>query len=438
MQTAILGGGLTGVTLARLLHARGEECVVLEAEEEIGGLCRSFTAEGYTFDRGGSHIIFSRDPEVLDFMRDVLKGNRGERDRETKIFYKHRFITYPFENGLSDLPKEDLFFCINEYIRTLIASEKGELKQPRNLKEWCTATFGRGIAESYLIPYNEKIWKYPSDRISCHWVEGRIPRPPVEDVIKSAIGIETQGYAHQARFSYPVRGGIEALIQAIAFPVKDSIRTGFCVRSIRKQGDRWLIGDGKRSIEADRIFSTIPLQHLFAAMDPVPANVRNAVGGLMYNSLACIFIGLQGTVPGISWLYIPDPADGLENRISFPSNYSSEVVPHGNSSILVEITYRPGDEVSSMSDRALVDHAVASLSGMGIIRPENVEYTGIERQKFAYVIYDLDYLDNIAVVRKYCAAIGIDLIGRFSQFEYLNMDGCIRSALDFAGRLPCA
>ena len=438
MQTAILGGGLTGVTLARLLHARGEECVVLEAEEEIGGLCRSLTADGYTFDRGGSHIIFSRDLEVLDFMRDVLEGNRGERDRDTRIFFKNRFIRYPFENGLADLPKEDLFFCINEYIRTLIASEKGELDPPRNLKEWCIGTFGRGIAESYLIPYNEKIWKYPTDHISCHWVEGRIPRPPVEDVIKSAIGIVTQGYVHQARFSYPVRGGIEALIHAIALPVKDSIRTGFCVRSIRKRGDRWLIGDGECVVEADRIFSTIPLQHLYAAIDHVPARVRNAVDGLRYNSLACIFIGLRSGVPGISWLYIPDPADGLENRVSFPSNYSTEVAPPGRSSVLVEITYRPGDEVSSMSDRALVDHAVSSLSKMGIIRPEDVEFTGIERQEFAYVIYDLEYLHNIGVVRKYCASIGIDLIGRFSQFEYLNMDGCIRSALDFAGRLPCA
>ncbi len=437
MQTAILGGGLTGVTLARLLHARGEECVVLEAMEEIGGLCRSRMEKGYTFDIGGSHIIFSKDLEVLNFMRDVLEGNRGERERDTRIFFKRLFIKYPFENGLADLPKEDLFFCIHEYIKTLIASEKGETRPPRNFKEWCLATFGRGIAESYLLPYNEKIWKFPPDKMSCHWVEGRIPMPPVEDVIKSAIGIETQGYVHQARFVYPVRGGIEALVHAIARPVEGSIMRGFCVRSVTKDGDLWDISDGTRVIEADRILSTIPVQHLFASLSPAPPRVRKAVEGLQYNSIACILIGVKSKVPPLSWLYIPSPADGLANRVSFPSNYSTEVAPEGKSSILVEITFRPGDEISKMPDQALIDHAISSLSAMGIIRIGDVEYAGIARKKFAYVIYDLDYLENIQVVRDYCASTGIDLIGRFSQFEYLNMDGCIRSALDFVGRLPC-
>ncbi|MCX6686325.1 MAG: NAD(P)-binding protein, partial [Methanoregula sp.] len=69
MTTAILGGGLTGLTLARLLHERDDDVIVLEAEPEYGGLCRTNVENGFTFDIGGSHIIFSRDTEVLAFMR---------------------------------------------------------------------------------------------------------------------------------------------------------------------------------------------------------------------------------------------------------------------------------------------------------------------------------------------------------------------------------
>jgi protoporphyrinogen oxidase len=267
VTTAVLGGGLTGITLARLLREQGEDVIVIEQDSGIGGLCRSKTWKGFTFDIGGSHIIFSRDTEVLEFMQDVLEENRGERHRNTKIFYKGRYVKYPFENGLSELPPDDCFFCINEF------------------REWIYYTFGRGIAETYMVPYNEKIWNYPTEKMSLHWVEGRIPRPPVEDIIKSAIGIETEGYTHQAVFSYPVRGGIEALVTALAAPVTDAIVTGFTVTSVTERGGSYVISDGDREITADRVISTIPVQTLLASLQDVPEEVTRAGAALRFNSL---------------------------------------------------------------------------------------------------------------------------------------------------------
>lgn len=432
VKSAVLGGGLTGVTLARLLHEQGDDVTVLERNETIGGLCRSKRELGFTFDIGGSHIIFSRDTEVLSFMLSVLAENADRRKRNTKILYKGRYVKYPFENGLYQLPDEDRFFCLNEFVKNLIAVEKGEVPPPANFAEWIVYTFGRGIAECYMLPYNEKIWNYPAERMSHHWVEGRIPRPPVEDIIKSAVGIETEGYTHQAVFSYPVEGGIEALVRAIAEPVRPVIRTGFAVTSVREEEGGFAVSDGTETVHADRLISTIPLQNLLPCLSDVPAKVQAACDALRYNSLCSVFIGLKGEVPEISWLYVPDPATGLFNRISFPSNYSTEVAPDGHASVLAEITYNDGDAVSQMTDDAVIEHTVSSLIAAGIIPSrDNVVYTGVAREKFAYVVYDTEYLKNIKVVREFCREKGIDLVGRFSQFEYLNMDGCIRSAIDF-------
>ncbi len=436
VKTAILGGGLTGVTLARLLHGKGEDVTVLEQEETIGGLCRSRTDAGFTFDIGGSHVIFSRDADVLSFIQDVLGDNGEQRKRNAKILYKGRYIKYPFENGLYQLPKEDLFFCINEFIKNLIAVEKGEVAPPENFAEWITYTFGKGIAECYLIPYNEKVWKYPAALMSHHWVDGRIPRPPVEDIIRSAVGIETEGYVHQAVFTYPVRGGIEAMVRAIAEPVMPFIRTGFAVSSVREEGSGFVISDGTAEVAADRLISTIPLQNLLPCLEDVPPEVEAACAALRYNSLCSVFIGIRGEVPDFSWVYIPETEIGIFNRISFPSNYSAEVAPPDHASILVEITYNEGDDVSRMSDTDIVGHTVRSLEVAGILRSAaDVVHTGVERQRFAYVVYDLDYLKNIEIVRDFCRERRIALVGRFAQFEYLNMDGCIRSAMDFAGMI---
>jgi protoporphyrinogen oxidase len=436
VTTAILGGGLSGLTLARLLHERGEQVIVFEAGPQIGGLCRSRTEKGFTFDTGGSHIIFSKDDEVLAFMRRMIAGNEQRNERNTKIFYKGRFVKYPFENGLYELPEEDRFFCISSFIKTLIAVEKGELAPPRNFREWISYTFGDGIAECYMVPYNEKIWKYKTEKMSLHWVDGRIPRPPVEDIIKSAIGIKTEGYTHQAVFSYPLDGGIEALVSAIAEPIRSYVRTGFRVTSVKRNGGGWLIGDGRETIRADRVICTIPVQHLLPCLEHVPEDVIKACNALVYNSLVCITIGIRGPVPKISWMYIPDKTTGLTNRLSFPSNFSRHTAPEGCSAILAEITHQPGDEVSRMSDRELTREVLSMLEKMKICTSGQVIVSSVERQPFAYVVYDLDYQNTIRIVQDYCRSQEIPLIGRFAQFEYMNMDACIRSVMDFVASYP--
>lgn len=435
MKTLILGGGLCGVTLARILSQKGEDVTVLEQEPVPGGLCRSQQTNGFTFDIGGSHIIFSRDTEVLRFIHDVLGANRAERVRNTKIFYKGRYVKYPFENALSELSKEDCYICLHEFIKAIIASEKGEIPPPRNFEEWILQTFGKGIADAYLIPYNTKIWNYPPHLMSAHWMEGRVPRPPVEDIIKSAVGIETEGYTHQAVFSYPITGGIEALIHAIAAPVRDRILTGFQVAQITEKTGGYEVSDGVRTITADRIISTIPLQNLISCLNSIPDDVKQAVAALKYNSVMAIGIGIKGEMPPYSWTYIPDANVSLANRISFPSNFSKATAPDGCSSVLAEITYNEGDETSRMTNDEVTSHIISSLSSLGLFTPEQVVSTQITRNKYAYVVYDLDYIRNITTIRQHFTSRGIPLVGRFSQFEYLNMDGIIRSVLNFVNEL---
>ena len=431
MKTLILGGGLTGITLARLLSEQGEDVLVLEQEQQAGVLCRSNTVDGFTFDTGGSHIIFSRDTEVISFIHAILGENRGERERNTKILYKGRHVKYPFENALSELPPEDCYTCLHEFIKILIASERGVLPPIGNFRDWICQTFGDGIADAYLIPYNTKIWNYPPEKMSAHWVEGRVPRPPVEDILKSAVGIATEGYTHQAVFSYPVTGGIEALIHAMMAPVSGQVNTRFRVQTIREVSGGYEVSDGEETVFGDRLISTIPLQNLVRVLSDIPETVFEAVSSLKYNAVVTIGIGKTGEVPPYSWAYIPDPFISKANRISFPSNFSDTTAPSGCSSVLAEITYNPGDSIDQMTDDEIKNHVIGSLSEMGILLPGEVKTCLITRNEFAYVVYDLDYIKNIRLIHDYFQERGISLIGRFSRFEYLNMDGIIRSVLDF-------
>jgi len=432
MEIGILGGGLAGLSLGYFLNQRGYDFVILEKEKETGGLCRSLYISGYTFDYGGSHIIFSKDKEILGFMVSLLGENKVRNRRNTKILYKGRFVKYPFENGLGDLPKEDVFECLYFFIDNLIKREKGLIEKPKNFLEWCYYTFGKGIAEKYLIPYNKKIWKYPLEKISLEWVE-RVPNPPIEDVIKSALGIETEGYLHQLYFYYPRTGGIQSLIRSLESPIKDKVITDFSISRIRKiNNKRWIIESNNGvKVEVDKIISTIPIFDLANAYQEVPSSVRESIYNLKYNSIITVMIGLDiDKINDFSWLYIPQD-DVLPHRVSFPSNYSDMTAPRGKSSVMAEITTHEGSKIWRLNDDKLIKRTVDDLTRVGIFDKEYFEFGVVRRMKYAYVINDLNYRKNSEIFRGYFEKEGIGLVGRFSEFKYLNMDATIKSALDF-------
>jgi len=429
MRIGILGGGLTGLTLGYFLNQKRIEFEVLEKEKECGGLMRTLQECGFAFDYGGSHIIFSKDREILDFMLNLLGNNVTKNRRNTKILYKDNFVKYPFENGLADISKEDNFECLHCFVQNLIEKEKGKLNKPSNLKGWFYYTFGKGIAEKYLIPYNEKIWKYPLEKISLEWVE-RIPSPPVEDIIKSSLGIETEGYTHQLFFYYPKVGGIRALIKSLEEKIDEYIIINFKVKKIKKENGKWIASNGREERVYDKIISSIPIHNLIKALNP-SRNVKNATNSLKYNSLITIMIGIdKPKINNFSWLYIPDK-DVLTHRVSFPSNYSPYVVPEGKSSVLAEITCNIEDEIWKMKDEEIIEKTIEDLHKLRIINGESVCFTKVKRIKYAYVVNDLEYRKNIEIVREYTENLGIGLVGRFSEFKYLNMDACVRSAMEY-------
>jgi len=427
----ILGGGLSGLVLASRLR----DAEVLEAADRPGGLCRSLTADEYTFDPHGSHILFSRNPEAMAFYEELLQGNVARRRRNTKVFYKGRYVKYPFENGLSELPLEDNLACLLGFVQAHVARAAGTAPEPANFKEWMYQRFGKGITEAYLLPYNEKIWKTPAEEMGIEWVRGRVPDPPLEDVLKSSLGIPTEGYTHQLNFLYPRDGGVESLIRGL-LPHVPRVRTSFRVTSIRKEGDTWNVSDGREERKYDGLVSTIPIPELVAALDGVPDAVRAAGSALVHRSLVTVMVGIRRPhLNDFSWVYFPSPEDGRFNRISFPSNFSDRVAPPGTSSAMAEITCDAGDEVWSSPDETLVEHIVERADHLGVFRRSDVAFTRVARTRYAYVVFDRAHRRNLDLVASYADRIGLRLLGRFGQFDYINTDQVILRALGLAKEL---
>ena len=180
MKVGILGGGVAGVSLGRLLN-KAHDITILESEPNAGGLARSFPFRGFSYDVG-PHIIFSRKPEVLKYMLEIAPEELMPHDRSNQIWYKGRLIKYPFENFLALLPEEETAHCVDTFL-----NNPYEDYEAGNMLQFFLRTFGSGITDTYLRPYNAKIWKYDPAFLDLQMV-GRIPKPPAEDILSGDDG----------------------------------------------------------------------------------------------------------------------------------------------------------------------------------------------------------------------------------------------------------
>lgn len=425
MKVGILGGGLAGVSLAYFLQEKGHLVEVLEKETECGGLCRSFEKNGFCFDLGG-HIIFSKDKTILDLMVKMLGQNKKKHYRNNKVWFKKRFVKYPFENGLSVLDKEDIFDCLHGFIFN-------SHPKPKNFKQWIEYTFGDGLAKHYLLPYNEKIWKCKAENMGLEWV-ARVPKPPVEDIIKSALGIETEGYTHQLYFYYPLQGGIQFLIKSFESKL-DQVTRNYEVKSVRKEKGEWIVSNGKDEKKYDQIVSCLPIFDLASAIPNLPQKVERSIKRLQYNSLAIVMIGINQPAKNDRFAVYLSQKDVLFHRICFHSYMGPWYAPLGKSLIVAEITFKKGDSISRMKDQALVKEVVDGLAQEGFIKKSHVSATAVQRMPYGYVVHDLEYKKNTQAFKEYFKKINLPLCGRFAEFEYLNMDETIRHAMNLSEKI---
>jgi len=430
MRVAFLGAGISGLATARFLQEGGADVHLFEASDEVGGLCRSGTVDGFTYDVAGGHILYSKDRPTLDFMIGAIGGPDAAvaTQRNTKIRFEDRDVHYPFENGLGDLPAAANTDCLVGYVRAYLR-RRDRRSAPANFRDWILWKFGEGISRHFMAPYNEKIWKIGLEEMTSAWVEGRVPDAPIEDVLRASVGIPTEGYTHQLRFFYPRRGGFGAVPKGVGAPILDRVRLSTPVREVKRVPGGWSV-DGERF---DLAVNTIPLPELVKICPEIPGAARAAIERLRFNSLTTVLLGLdRPEVPPYSWVYLPHPSQGPANRITYLSNYSPENAPSGRTSILAEVTHAgPPPPDPDGIDRAVAD----GLERAGLLRRNEICARAVSSVPYAYIVFDLDFDAKIASALEGLKSIGLPTVGRFGRFEYINSDQCVQRARAMADEL---
>jgi protoporphyrinogen oxidase len=417
-QIIILGAGVSGLATAYGLRQRGVESVVLECEAEPGGLCRSVEREGFTFDHI-SHVLHFRSPERREWVCSLLGGRLREQERAATIYFRGRYVPYPFQGHLGFLPLGPRLDCV---FGMLLAGRR-DPSDARNFEEWIDSSFGPGVARHFMVPYNRKLWGAPLREISTDWL-GFVPPASPKAVLRSLAGRKTTA-GYNATFFYPDAGGMGALVRALA--KGSDVRCNATVAAIDLAGRTVRLAGGQ-GLPYTHLVSSLPL-NLLASMSQAPPSQQEDAAGLRAVGVASITFALRCPLPHRHhWTYFAD-AEFPFFRLFFPSNVQPASVPAGCSTVTAEIATLDGAEPD-------VAATVRALVRLGYVRGEqDVLFTHRARYAYGYPLHDLGRAGRAARLLEYFAAHGVTSIGRFGMWQYSSVEDALRWGEEAAERV---
>ncbi|MFA5389449.1 MAG: FAD-dependent oxidoreductase [Candidatus Omnitrophota bacterium] len=413
----ILGAGLAGLSAAYHLK-RGYS--VFEKEPEIGGMTRSIRKDGYTFDYDG-HLLHFRSEYAFNLVSEILNGNLAPHKRNAWIYSKGAFTRYPFQANFYGLPKPVVKDCLMDFIKTRITSASSASGANGNFENWIIKTFGRGIADYFMLPYNRKFWTVEPKEMTCEWLEGFVPVPDLEDTVAGAISDSTKPYGYNSRFWYPVKGGISELIKGFSERIKNTHvnKKAVTIDQHRKE----VIFEDAAIKKYRNLVVTIPLPELSGLLVDMPREIKEAFSALRWTSIYVLNLGVKSdNLTEKHWVYYPEE-DVIFYRIGFPTSFSMDVAPEKRTSIYAEIAYSDAKKINKEEAPA---RAIKDLKRCGVISDESdVEICLPIDLKYGYALYDSKRRHAVQAIKNYLEKFNIHTAGRYGSWKYMSMEDVI-------------
>lgn len=396
----ILGAGPAGLTFANRMKQFGmTDFLVLEKENEAGGLCRSVEVDDFPLDIGGGHFLDVKYPEVLNFLFEFMPEKEWIKyTRNSQIDLNGKLIGHPIEANIWQLNIDMQI----EYLKSIsTAGCNIGVEMPEKFTDWILWKFGSKLAEDYMIPYNQKMFGRELNQLGTYWME-KLPNVNFEQTLRSCL--QKKAYGSQpghTEFYYPKKFGYGEIWKRMSDNIKDNVHYCSIVDTIDFSDKSVMTKEGEK-YSADIIITTIPWLE-FRKKLGMPKIIQNSIKKLKVSSIQIEYCN-RGLDTKAHWIYYPD-LDLPYHRILLRSNFC------------------PGSR--------------------GYWTETNLERINVENSNlnFKYknlYAYPLNTIQKPEIMRKLLAwseEHGVIGLGRWGEHQHYNSDVTVNLALKLAGTI---
>jgi protoporphyrinogen oxidase len=430
----IIGAGPTGLGAAARLHELDyQNWTLYERHDYAGGHASSLVdPQGFTWDEGG-HVIFSHYPYFDRLVDSALKNEFHERIRESWIFTRNSWIPYPFQNNLRYLPKSAQIECLEGAAKV---AGRSNGRDARNFRSWILATFGEGIANHFMFPYNLKVWTTPLEQMAKSWIAERVAVIDFKRLLENVIyERDDVAWGPNSKFKFPLHGGTGEIYRGVARSLGDKAQ--FRKELVEVDTNRRTVSfsDGTGD-HFDALINTAPLDLLVNMLKPRESRLVDAAQKLVHNNLLVLGLGLKKKIQTDKcWVYFVDEEMPCY-RCTFFSQYSPFNVPNGDietyGSLMCELSYRVDE---SPDVNLLMEKTISGLIGAGILAEtdrQKIVSRHMQSVPYSYPIPTLQRDEALEVIQPAMLQQGIYSRGRFGAWKYEvgNMDHSVQMGLE--------
>jgi protoporphyrinogen/coproporphyrinogen III oxidase len=380
LRTVVVGAGISGLTLAWALRARGTPVTLLETSDRVGGQIRSWVEEGFVLEAGPNGFLdrdgaVSRVAEALGIGERLRPAAAAADRRAVFVRGKVRFLpSRPPELLTSDvLPWWAKLRLLLEPL-----SRRGPSGVDESLAHFGRRHLGRHVTETLLDAVQTGIFAGDSERLS---VRAAFPRlhemeRSHRSLLLAARAMRGSGPAAAPPRLHSFEGGLETLPRALGQALGDTVRLGVQVRALEPAGGGWQVrwnGGGERF---ERVILAVPPRTSAELLRPLDASVATALEAVRTVPISVVHFGWR---PGLD----PEPqgfgvlVPARERRrilgVIFVSSAYPFRAPGGGTLLTVLVGGAHGGQWAALPDAELVTVVREELETMlGIRRPPDL------------------------------------------------------------------